>query len=106
MGKYVFVCTSLIVFGVLSIDALATNQYISNYVFTHIDKNKEIILRYLKENSDIVKDASYILGIIYYENGQFDLSNYYIWKAAIAGHKPAINAIGNMYYSDKKDIKN
>jgi hypothetical protein len=86
-------------------DAFATNQYISNYVFAHIDSNRELVLRYLKENADAIKDASYILGIIYYQDGNFDLSNHYIWKAAIAGHKPAINAIGDMYYSDKKDIK-
>jgi TPR repeat protein len=87
-------------------EAQATNQYISNYVFTHIDENRELVLQYLKTNADTTKDASYILGIIYYESRQFDLSNYYIWKAATAGHKPAINVVGDMYYSDKKDIKN
>jgi TPR repeat protein len=75
-------------------------------VFSHIDNNREVVLRYLKENADTIKDASYILGLIYYESGQIDLSNYYIWKAAIAGHRPAINALGDMYYSGKKDIKN
>jgi TPR repeat protein len=106
MSKCIFVLAFSIVFNILNAGVSATNQYISNYVFTYIDKNREIVLQYLKENADTIKDASYILGIIYYENGQFDLSNYYMWKAAVAGHRPAINAIGDMYYSDKKDVKN
>ena len=89
-----------------SINALATNPYISHYVFAYIDNDKPTVIKYLTTNADTNADAAYILGLLHLENNNESLSNKYIDIAALHGHNPAINAVGDRYYSCKKDNTN
>jgi TPR repeat protein len=84
----------------------SSNQYITDYAFAHIEKNKNNVIQYLKRNADTNAEAAYILGLLYKDDSLIDLSFYYIWKAAQSKHVKAINALGDIYYSDKKDMKN
>lgn len=94
-----------LVLTIFTSELQATNQYICNYFFTYIDNNKEIAIRYLLSNANVIPDASYILGIVYLENKQYNFAEEFLLKAAFKNHKPAINALGDFYYSDKKNIK-
>ncbi len=96
----------LLDFILFATELQATNRYISNYFFTHIENNKEIAIKYLLSNAEhIIPDASYILGMLYLENKQYNLAEKFLMRATFQNHKPAINALGDFYYSDKKNVK-
>ncbi len=95
-----------ILFFSLAVPSLGNNQYINHYVFTYLSAQEGVVFDYLLKNYQHVPEISYILGKLYLQSGKRDLANYFIWKASTKHYQPAINAMGDWFYTDKQDIKN
>lgn len=94
-----------IILGMFSAQSRSANRYISDYFFTYVDSNREIAMQYLLQNADKISDAAYMLGLIYLQLGQLELAEKFLLKAGNKDFPPAINALGDLYYSDKQDIE-
>ncbi|MDR1488290.1 MAG: hypothetical protein LBI26_00910 [Holosporales bacterium] len=82
------------------------NVYISHYVFTHIESHPKIVFKYLLRNYETNPDVAYILGRLFLEKNDINIAEYYFKLAMqINKHPPSINALGDIYYSDRNKIK-
>ncbi|MDR1233549.1 MAG: sel1 repeat family protein [Holosporales bacterium] len=94
--------------------SVEANVFISNYVFTWLDKDKLCVEEYLTKSVNGASPnayAAYILGMLHLGGGalgkDIDKARYFIWKAANLGSPEAINSLGDGYYSGdifRKDI--
>jgi TPR repeat protein len=66
--------------------------------------NTDVIVNYLKANLDNA-DILYALGGMYLQSGQIDFAIDCMKKANELGLVSATNSLGDIYYSDKNDLK-
>lgn len=80
------------------------NKYISNYIFANLEKRPQEVLKFLFANAAYDKEVAYVAGIMMADLGAVDLAQHFLQLAEKENFAPAMNALGDLYYS-KKQVK-
>lgn len=88
--------------GVFATSA-TVNVHLSNYVYHHIEKHPQVVMRFLLKNAAYNVEAAYMLGIFLLDIRAYEFAEHFLQIAAEKKFAPAINALADFYYASSKN---